>query len=99
MKLNFIISIKNNKLPWYLYNSPFVPNAERHNHVTRAQGNLYMMRPKHEYAKYCIRYHIPLIVNESPPEIINKIDTHSLQDFSKYINIKILESYNEDCTI
>ncbi len=59
-----------------------------------------MMRPKHgEYARYCIRYCIPLIVNESPPEIINQIDTHSLQGFSKHIKIKILESYNEDCTI
>ncbi len=36
-----------------------------HNHFTRAQGNLYMMKPKHEYARYCI----PLTVNESPPEI------------------------------
>ncbi len=42
---------------------------------------------------------IPLIVNVSPPEIINKIDTHSFQGFSKYIKIKILESYNEECTI
>ncbi len=86
-------------MPWYLYNLPFVQNAERHNHFTRAQGNLYMMRPKHEYARYCIRYCIPLIVNESPPEIINKVDTHSLQGFSKYIKIKILESYNEHCPI
>ncbi len=45
------------------------------------------MGPKYEYARYCIRYCIPLIVNESPPEIINKIDTHSLQGFSKYIKI------------
>ncbi len=36
-----------------------------------------------------------LIVNESPPEIINKIDTNSLQGFSKDIKIKILESYYE----
>ncbi len=78
---------------------PFVQNAERHNHFTRAQCNLYMMRPKHEYARYCIRYHTPLIVNESPPEIINKIDTHRLQGFCKYITIEILVSYNEDCTI
>ncbi len=57
------------------------------------------MRLKHEYARYCIRYRIPLLVNESPPEIINKIDTNSLQGFSKYIKFKILESYNEQCTI
>ncbi len=38
----------------------------------------------------------PLILNESPLEIIKKIDTHSLQGFSKYN--KILEHYNEDWT-
>ncbi len=53
-----------------------------------------MMRPKHEYARYCIRYRIPFIVNKRSPEIINKIDMHSLERFSKYIKIKILESYN-----
>ncbi len=54
---------------------------------------------RYEYARYCIRYRIPLIVNESPHEINNKINTHSLQGFSKYIKIKILESYNQNCTI
>ncbi len=83
----------------YLYNLPFVQNADRHNRFTVARENLYMMRPKHEYGRYCIRYRIPLIVNESPPAIINKIDTHSLEGFSKYIKINILESYNKDCTI
>ncbi len=56
------------------------------------------MRPKHEYARYCIIYCRPQIVNESSTEIINKIDTHSFEGFSKYIKIKILESYNENCT-
>ncbi len=54
------------------------------------------MRPKHEYARYCIRYHIPLTVNERLPEIINQVDTHSFQGFYKYIKIKILISYIEN---
>ncbi len=49
-----------------------------------------------KYAGETFRYRIPLILNESQPEIINKIDT---QGFSKYIKIKILESCNEDCII
>ncbi len=69
-------------MPWYHYNLPFVQKTDRHNYLTRAQGNLYMMRPKQEYARYCIRYHIPFIVNKSSPEIFSKIDTHSLQGFS-----------------
>ncbi len=32
------------------------------------------MGPKYEYARYCI----PLIVNESPPEIINNSSTEFL---------------------
>ncbi len=79
---------KTNKLPWYLYNLPFCKNIDRLNHFTRAPGNLHIMRRKHDYARCCIRYRISVIVNESPPEIINKIDTHSLQGFSKYIKIK-----------
>ncbi len=71
-------------MPWYHYNLPFVQNADRHNHLTRAQGNLYM-RPKYEYARYCSRYHIPFIVNKSSPEIINKIDTHIA--FKGFLNI------------
>ncbi len=69
---------------WEDDNLPFVKNADRHNHLTRAQGNLYMMRPKHEYARYCIKHHIPFIVDKSSPEIINKIDTLSFQGFLKY---------------
>ncbi len=65
-ELKFYYKNNNNKLPLYLYNLHFLQNAERHNYFTRAQGNLYIMRPKHEYARYCIRYRIPLIVNESP---------------------------------
>ncbi len=53
-ELKFYYKYKNNKLPWYHYKRPFVQNADRHNHLTRAQGNLYMMRPKHEYPIYCI---------------------------------------------
>ncbi len=58
-ELKFYFKYKNNKLPWYIYNLPFVQNADIH----------------------------------------NTIDTHSLQGFSKYNKIKILESYNKDCTI
>ncbi len=81
-ELKFHYKYKSYKLPWYHYNLPFVQNTDIHNHLTRAQGNLYMMRPKHTYARYCSRYCIPFIVNKSSPEIIGKIDTHNLQGFS-----------------
>ncbi len=59
-----------------------------HNHFTREQGNLYMMRPKHEYARYCIRYFIPFIVNKAHPKLLIKL---ILIDFKGFRNILILK--------
>ncbi len=38
-------------------------------------------------------YDIPMVMNSSPVEIINQIDTHSLQGFAGYIKHTILQSY------
>ncbi len=39
------------------------------------------------------------VINAAPMEFVNKIGTHSLHGFSGYIKIKILESYQEVCTV
>ncbi len=46
----------------------------------------------HEYARKYIRYNIPSTVNSTPTNIIEKIYTHSMQGFSKYIKQNILQS-------
>ncbi len=54
------------------------------------------MKPNHEYAKNCLRYNIPVVLNNSPSEIRNTIFTHSLQG---YVKLRFLQSYQENCTI
>ncbi len=39
----------------------------------------------HEYAKKCIQYSIPNTINNTTPNIVDKIYTHSMQGFSEYI--------------
>ncbi len=86
--IDLIPLLKNWKsIELYLYNLPFVQNADRHNHLTRAQGNLYMMRPKHEYVRYSIRYCISLIVNESPPQIWIKLILITFKGFPNIIRL------------
>ncbi len=53
----------------------------------------------HEYARKCIQYNIPSTVNSTPFNIIEKIYTHSMQGFSKYIKQNLLQSYQEISTI
>lgn len=95
----FYYKFKNNKLPFYLQILPFDSNVNAHNHDTRSQHNIRQMRPYHEYARKCLRYSLPLLINHAPAEITDKIQTHSMQGFAGYIKIKILQSYQEQCTI
>ncbi len=42
----------------------------------------------HEYDRKCIWYNISITVTNTPTNIIEKIYTHSMQGFSKYIKQK-----------
>ena len=97
--LKFYYKYKNNKLPEYLRNLPFIANMEIHHYQTRAQCNIRLMKPNHEFARNCIRYQVPIVINNTSCEILNKIHTHSLQGFTRYIKVKTIESYQEICVI
>ncbi len=86
-------------LPNYLQNLPFIQNTSLHEHDTRSQHNIHQMKPNHEYAKNCLKYNIPVELNDSPPEIRNIIYTRSLQEFAGYVKLGFLQSYQENCTI
>jgi len=99
-ELKFYYKYENNKLPYYLQNLPFKTNINTHNHVTRAQHKIHLAyTPNHEYAKKCIRYDVPNVFNSTPTEIKEKIYTHSLQGFARYIKLTFLQSYQDICTI
>ncbi len=74
-------------------------NINAHSQATRTQNNIGQMKPIHEYARKCIRYKVPMTINNAPAEIVNKVCTHSLQGFAGYIKAKILQLYQETCTI
>ncbi len=95
-ELKFYYKYKNNKLPYYLQNMPFHPNTDTHSYPTRIQYNLHQYKIKHEYAKRCIRYDIPITINNFPSEVLDKIDTHSLQGFAGYVKVYILQTYNNN---
>ena len=97
-ELKFYYKFKNNKLPQYLQNLPIRPNTDMHNHATRTRHDIHLNKTYHEYAKNCIRINLPKIVNSTPIEILEKVDSHSLHGFSGYIKTKIIDSYADSCT-
>ncbi len=48
-------------------------NINAHSHATQTQNNIGQMTPIHEYARKCIRYKVPMTVNNAPAEIVNKL--------------------------
>ncbi len=49
------------------------------------QENIHQMRPNHEYARKCIQYDLPILINNAPIEILEKVYIHSLHSFARYI--------------
>ncbi len=67
-----------------------------HSHAIRTQNNIGQMRPIHEYVRKCIRYKVPMTVNNAPAEIVNKVYTHSLQGLAGYITATIRQLYKKN---
>ncbi len=96
-ELKFHYKYENNLLSYYLQNLLFKTNI--HSYATRSQDKIHQWIPMHDYARKCIRYINPSTVNNTPINIIEKVYTNSIQGFSKYIKLNLLQSYKEICTI
>ena len=46
----------------------------------------------------CLRLDIPKLINNTDTIITEKIDTHTIQGFSKYIKRFVVNDYHETCT-
>ncbi len=92
-ELKFYHKYRNNQLPYYLHKMHFNYNIDTHKYATQIQHNIHQPQAKHEYAKQCIRYDLPMVSN-STPLILEKIDLYSLQGFARYIKQYLLQSYN-----
>ncbi|MGB1899487.1 MAG: reverse transcriptase family protein, partial [Candidatus Kariarchaeum pelagius] len=88
-----------NDLPSYFRSSFFIPYDRAQSYNTRLQLDLMLPRIKHEFMRKCIRYSIPILINEAPPEIKDKFQTHSLDGFTRYLKVIYINNYKIDCTI
>ena len=98
-ELKLYYKFKHGNLPIYQLQMPFTENTETHNYNTRQQHNIHQPLARHEYAKKCIRFDLPKIINDTPSHILDKITTHSLNGFSWYVKQQMLDSYSETCNI
>ena len=54
---------------------------------------------RHEFAKKCVKYNLPHIINDTPELVLEKSVTQSLRGFAYYLKMYLLQKYQNVCTI
>ena len=97
--LKFVYKFKKSQLPKYFLSFQCVPRSSIHDHDTRGAERVDIICTRTHMAAKCIRSHLPVILNDTPAMIINKINTHSIQGFSFFIKRYYLSQYTTQCQL
>ena len=96
--IRFYYKHVNGTLPRYFENS-FPRNSETHHYLTLRNREIQLNQYKTTHGGNTLRYFLPSIISNLPPCIIDKIETHSYDGFSRYVNKFIISSYSSVCEI
>ena len=97
--LKYVYKFKKSQLPKYFLSFQCVPRSSIHDHGTRGAEQVDTIYTRTHMAAKCIRSHLPVILNDTPAMIINKINTHSIQGFSFFIKRYYLSQYTTQCQL
>ena len=84
--LKFYHKLMNNNLPDYFLHLNKVTGAQTHSYNTHFRNNVRQIQLRHEFRRKCLHYEIARIANNTPPNILKKVYTHSYNRF--ILNIK-----------
>jgi hypothetical protein len=97
--LKFYYNYQHRNLPAFFQSFLIKPRSSVHNHNTRQRNNLCVNKTKRKFADNLIRNLVIITVNSTPRNIIEKVNTHSFDGFSKYIKVMFLQDYQTDCSV
>ncbi len=98
-ELKFYYKWVNNSVPRYFHSMDLRTNKERCGYGTRGGYSWFRNRTNRVYASRCLRNNISDVLNHTPSIIKDKVCTHSLNGFAKYIKHSYVESYEMMCKI
>ena len=73
--------------------------SDVHHYDTRNKSQFQGIRTRTKFLEQSIRYTIPVIINTTSPNILQKIYTHCFQGYSLYIKNVFINSYNIECNL
>jgi len=94
-----IYKIVNCSLPKYFQNIEIARPVDIHNYNTRTKYRLIKRFHRKTLTENCIGVKITNTINDTEQTIIEKLFTHSLGGFDRYIKLQILNKYLSICTL
>ena len=70
-----------------------------HTQLLRELGCIHTFKVKHEFAKKCLKYNLPKLINDTPKRVKDKINTHSLKGFINYGKNDMIHKYSNICIV
>ena len=95
--LKFFHRYTNNALPKYFDNF-FEQKFPTHDHDTRNKNEPIPPDLKKESTKNCLRFYLPTVLENIPPNLLEEMKTSKLPSFSKTAKIHFLKSYTFVCS-
>jgi hypothetical protein len=97
--LKFYFAYCHGILPNYFMLFDFSLRSNVHDYNTRCQNRLNIPRTRTKLADSCLRVAVPKTVNNTVPNILDKIYTHSRAGYVLYIKQCFLENYCVTCLV
>ena len=95
--LNFCYDSINKNLPAYFNNMSSLLQIITYHHNIRHRKKYLLPLVKHVFARKCMRFCIPDILNKTSNMITDKIKTHSRKRFTAYIKLFLINKYYPIC--
>ena len=77
----------------------FTESTRNHRYNLRTRGPLKFVNPSTASGEKCLSCYLPNFINNSSPQVLDKINTHSYEGFSFFIKRTKLNSYRIECTV
>ena len=66
---------------------------------TRIASDLHTFRYYHTFARKSLRHYLVQTINNTPDNVFSKFGTHSLNGFSNYAKLNVINNYQDECNI
>ena len=102
--MKFYYKYKHNEVPDYFTSFNLHTQGSTHDYNTRQRDDIRTNRVRIDLNEKCLRNYLPKTINSIPNQILNRIDTHSMEGFASAVKHHLINKYglvcqNESCYV